>query len=117
MNRIIILLLGLMASLVIALPASASDRDRGNDRYRNFDGYHGYRERPYDRGRHYGHYKRKTHRYEDRGHWRSWNEFDRYIERHPDVRRHGRYYRDGAHLMFRTCDPDGSACFFFSIGR
>lgn len=110
MNRFNILLFGLFASLAVALPASASDR------YRDYGGYHGHRERPYDRGRHYGQYKHRSKQYEYRGHWRSWNDFDRYVRKYPDIRQHGHYYRDGVHLMFRSC-PDVNTCFFFSIGR
>jgi len=113
MNRIFIVLFGLLASLAVALPAAAADRDR----YRDFDGYHGYRQHPYDRGRHYGQYKHRKYEYDYRGHWRSWNDFDRYIEKHPEVRRYGRYYQDGAHLMFRSCAPGANTCIFFSIGR
>ena len=94
--------------------------DRGyddRDWRRDYRDHRGYRERPYDRGRHYGHYKHKGHRYEYRGHWRSWDAWDRYARRHPHVYKHGRYYRDNAHLMFRFCEPGSGACFFFSIGR
>lgn len=99
-----------------------SARDvHSRDNYRKHDDYHGhkgYRERPYDRGRHYGHYKHKGHRYDYRGHWRSWEQWDRYAKQHPDIRKHGDYYRDGgAHLMFRFCDPLSGSCAFFSIGR
>jgi hypothetical protein len=31
--------------------------------------------------------------------------------------RHGHYYREHSHLMFRFCEPDTGNCFFFSIGR
>jgi hypothetical protein len=82
----------------------------------DYDGYRGYREGPYDRGRHYGYYKHDGHRYEYRGHWRSWDEWDRYARRHPEFYRYGHYYRDDVHLMFRFCDPGNGACFFFSIG-
>ena len=100
--------------------------DRGRDDRRGYDDrdwhrdyrdHRGYRERPYDRGRHYGHYKHRGHRYDYRGHWRSWDAWDRYARRHPNIYRHGHYYRDGAHLMFRFCDAAGDGCFFFSIGR
>jgi hypothetical protein len=95
-----------------------SDNHDRND-YRGHPDYHenrGYRERPYDRGRHYGHYKYKDNRYAYQGHWRSWEEWDRYRRKHTDVYKHGHYYREKAHLMFRFCDPAGN-CFFFSIGR
>lgn len=94
--------------------------DRGYDRPRERHHYHdyrGYRERPHDRGRHYGHYKHNGHRYEYDGHWRSWDEWDRYAKRNPDIYRHGHYYRDNTHLMFRFCEPGSGACYFFSIGR
>ena len=90
------------------------DDNRGRRDYRE---YRGYRERPYDRGRHYRHYRRDGHRYDYRGHWRSWDEWDRYARKHPHVYNYGHYYRDNAHLMFRFCEPGNDDCFFFSIGR
>lgn len=108
MRRILAALLCGCVSLVIAASAYADSR------YRD---YHGYKERPYDRGRHYGHYKHKGHKYEYHGHWRSWNDWDRYHRKYPRVQRHGRYYHDGAHLMYRYCDPAADSCVFFSIGR
>jgi hypothetical protein len=83
----------------------------------DYDKYRGYRERPYDKGRHYGHYDYKGHRYDYRGHWRSWDQWDRYAKAHPNISRHGTYYRENAHLMFRFCEPGTGTCFFFSIGR
>lgn len=94
--------------------------DRGTDRYsehRGYNEYRGYKEHPYDRGRHYGHYKHNRREYEYRGHWRSWDDWDRYARKHPRIYEHGHYYRENAHLMFRFCDPGGGGCFFFSIGR
>jgi hypothetical protein len=88
--------------------------------YRNRPDYHkhnGYRERPYDKGRHYGHFDHKGHRYNYHGHWRSWEQWDRYAKRHPNIYRYGKYYREGTHLMFRFCDPGTDNCIFFSIGR
>lgn len=94
--------------------------DRRSGHYRkpwDYHEYRGYRERPYDKGRHYGPYKHKGYRYEYHGHWRSWDEWDRYVKRHPNVYKRGRYYRDHNHLMFRFCEPVDGVCFFFSIGR
>ena len=94
--------------------------DHGPGRYKNRHGeheYRGYREHPYDKGRHYGHYKHKGHRYEYQGHWRSWGEWDRYARKNPQIYEHGQYYREDAHLMFRFCEPGSGACFFFSIGK
>jgi len=110
MKRSIIALSCLLVGLAVATPAAA-------DRYRDYDGYDGYKNRPYDRSRHYQHHEHRGHRYSYRGHWRSWDEWDRYTRKHPKVREHGRYYREGAHLMFRSCPPDAETCFFFSIGR
>lgn len=95
------------------------DRRGHDDRdwHRDYRDHRDYRERPYDRGRHYGHYRHQGHRYDYRGHWRSWDAWDRYARSHPFLYRHGHYYRDGVHLMFRFCDPAGAGCFFFSIGR
>jgi len=83
----------------------------------DYDKYRGYRQRPYDKGRHYGYYNYKGHRYDYRGHWRSWDQWDRYAKAHPDLSRHGTYYRENVHLMFRFCEPGTGNCFFFSIGR
>jgi len=76
----------------------------------------GYREHPYD-NRHYLQYDYKGHPYVYNGHWRSWDEWDRYRKAHPHVYINGRYYRDNVHLMFRFCEPETGTCFFFSIGR
>lgn len=100
--------------LAIAVPAFSDEHEDYYERYRD---YKGYKERPYDRGRHYGYHHHRDHRYHYRGHWRSWNEWDHYARKHPDVRRHGRYYYDGPHLMFRSCPPETNSCIFFSIGR
>ena len=111
----------LAAMLLAATPASSADRDRdqGYERYREYDRYQGYRDRPYDQSRH--HYRNRHHEhrgqsYAYQGHWRSWDEWDRYLQHHPELRRHGRYYRDEVHLMFRTC-PEPGTCLYFSIGR
>jgi hypothetical protein len=88
--------------------------------YRNRPDYHtysGYRGRPYQRGRHYEHYDYKGKRYDYHGHWRSWDEWDKYAKKHPYIYRHGGYYHEGGHLMFRFCDPSSANCVFFSIGR
>ena len=77
----------------------------------------GYREHPYDKNRHYVKYEHNGHRYDYNGHWRSWEEWDRYAKKHPDIYKYGRYYRENAHLMFRFCAPETDTCFFFSIGR
>jgi len=79
--------------------------------------HRGYRERPYDKRRHYGHYYYKGHRHDYHGHWRSWEQWDRYAKKHPHIYKHGRYYRENAHLMFKFCEPGTGSCFFFSIGR
>jgi len=83
----------------------------------DYDKYSGYREHPYNKHRNYGHYDYKGHRYDYRGHWRSWDQWDRYAKAHPDISRHGTYYRENEHLMFRFCQPGAGTCFFFSIGR
>ena len=108
MKRLTCFLVFLSLLAVSAGPALA-ERNRGD--------YPGYRERPYDKHRHYQHHQHRGHRYTYRGHWRSWHEWDRYYRAHPRLHGHGRYYHDGAHLMFRYCDPDSGGCFFFSIGR
>ena len=83
----------------------------------DYHNYYGYRDRPYDKHRQYGYHDFKGHRYNYQGHWRSWDQWDKYARSHPHIYRDGRYYREGAHLMFRFCDPVTGSCFFFSIGR
>ena len=121
MKKVIIAACGVLAVLAVATSAQASDRDRDYDRgrYHDYDRWDGYRDRPYDRGRHHyqnRHHEHRGHRYVYQGHWRSWDEWDRYTRHHPELRRHGRYYYEGTHLMFRTC-PDRDTCLYFSIGR
>ena len=67
--------------------------------------------------RHYDHCDYKGHRYDYHGHWRSWDEWDKYARKNPRIYKKGRYYREDAHLMFRFCDPFTGSCVFFSIGR
>jgi len=121
MKKMTIFATCLAAMLMAATPASSADRDRdqGYERYREYDRYQGYRDRPYDQNRH--HYRNRHHEhrgqaYVYQGHWRSWNEWDRYLQHRPELRRHGRYYYEGVHLMFRTC-PEPGTCLYFSIGR
>lgn len=111
MKYALIMVACISAALVAAAPASADDRHDGYQRYK------GYKERPYDRGRRYDYHRHYDHRYHYRGHWRSWDEWDRYTRKYPRVRKYGRYYYDGPHLMFRTCPPESNTCIFFSIGR
>jgi len=95
-------------------------KEQGRRDYKKRSGYHahsGYRDRPYDKRRHYGHYDYKRHRYDYHGHWRSWDQWNKYARKHPHIYKHGRYYRENAHLMFRFCEPGTGNCFFFSIGR
>ena len=93
-------------------------RDRREYRGRpDYHGHPGYRERPYDKKRNYVYRDYKGHRYTYHGHWRSWDKWDRYRRKHSHMYKHGRYYRENAHLMFRFCEPGTGNCFFFSIGR
>lgn len=92
------------------------DRRDGKDHW-DYSHHHGYSKRPHDRGRHYGHHKYRGRSYDYHGHWRSWNEWDGYVRSNPRIYRHGHYYRENSHLMFRFCDPDTGGCFFFSIGQ
>lgn len=93
-------------------------KDRHNYQKRpDYHKYSGYRERPYDKHRLYVNYDHKGYRYDYHGHWRSWNQWDKYLKKHPQIYKHGRYYRQSTHLMFRFCDPGTGSCFFFSIGR
>jgi hypothetical protein len=96
------------------------DYHKHRHHYKKRPDYHkhrGYKERPYDKRRHYGRYDHKGHRYDYHGHWRSWEQWDKYARKHPHIYKHGRYYRENAHLMFRFCEPGTGNCFFFSIGR
>ena len=91
---------------------------RHNDNKRpDYQTHRGYREHPYDRNRSYGHYDYKGHQYDYHGHWRSWEQWDNYARKHPTLYKHGTYYHENTHLMFRFCDPGTGGCFFFSIGR
>ncbi|WP_156792215.1 hypothetical protein [Desulfotalea psychrophila] len=93
------------------------DSRRGPD----YGRYRGYKKRPYDKHRSYKHRNYRGHRYDYRGHWRSWDEWDRYARKNPQLykngRYYGRYYREDSHLMFRLCEPGTGSCIFFSIGR
>lgn len=111
MKKVTIAVSCFLAALIISVPAHADDR------YRDYGGKHGHKDRPNDQSRHYRRHDNRRHQYGYRGHWRSWKDFDRYVKHYPHLRQHGRYYRDGAHLMFRSCPPDTATCFFFSIGR
>ena len=145
MKRITILMSAILCSAAISLPALAADRDRQNRRYqqsdrdrdrnldKNYDYYDRDRHRDYEyrnpghrpagyarqpRGRYYSHpYSHGNRDYHYEGHWRSWEDWERYQRSHPDRYRHGDYYREEGHLFFRFCDPTSSACFFFSIGK
>jgi len=126
MKRTIIGLLVLLPTLAMAAPPHADNRARGHQdtrgqqdyrRQHDYRGQHGYRPRPYNQRRHYDHYRHDDRRYNYRGHWRSWKSWEAYRRQHHDRFRHGHYYRQDGHLMFRFCDPQGGSCFFFSIGR
>jgi hypothetical protein len=106
-------------------------RGRGGDRDddyfdkrhdRDYDWRHrdrrppGYRRHPHDRYHGYPHVYR-DHEYHYEGHWRSWDDWEKYRSRYRQRFDHGRYYRDDGHLFFRFCDPGSGSCFFFSIGR
>jgi hypothetical protein len=96
------------------------EKMRHHDKYAHhgdYHKYHGYREHPYQNNRRYAHYKHRGHQYAYQGHWNSWKQWDRYAKAHPKVYRHGTYYRENAHLMFRFRDPVSGGFFFFSIGR
>ncbi len=120
MKRYVIALCALVTGLTLTFPIMADNRrdgDRPQNYGHNYREHPGFRNRPYDRNRHYRQHQHRNYRYDYHGHWRSWDEFDHYMKRYPHLRRHGHYYHDGAHLMFRTCPPDTGMCFFFSIGR
>jgi len=82
-----------------------------DDRYDNYNNnYNNYNNRPrshYDEGK----------RYDYGGHYKSWDEWQRFRSQNPHVNRNGKYFHDaGGHLMFGFTDEGGNA-FFFSIGR
>ena len=134
-RTIIIITLSFFFLLTTAMPVISKDdsRDvRGRSRYKErtinsdrhdnnhrpeYYRYRGYSERPYDKDRLYMNYDYRGHRYAYRGHWRSWKQWDRYARKHPRIYKHGRYYRQNSHLMFRFCEPSTGNCIFFSIGR
>ena len=135
MKRMIIAVLSAFFLMAIATPVISKDYNRdthnrrndkrhldnphrhNNNKRPNYQNHRGYREHPYDRHRSYGHYDYKGHRYDYHGHWRSWEQWDNYSRKHPNIYKHGTYYHESAHLMFRFCDPGTGGCFFFSIGR
>ena len=135
MKKMIIAAFVIFFSIATAIPAISKDGNRNShgsrdykaqpknpprQNYKNRPDYYnqrGYKQRPYNKGRHYGHYDYRGHRYAYRGHWRSWQQWNDYKKKHPNLYRHGTYYRENAHLMFRFCDPGTGGCFFFSIGR
>jgi len=90
---------------------------RESPKYPDYGKHRGYRKSPYDKHRHYDHYDYKGRRYDYHGHWRSWEEWDKYARKNPQTYKDGRYYHENAHLMFRFCDPITGSCVFFSIGR
>lgn len=90
---------------------------RDHKKRSDYHKHRGYKIRPYDNRRHYDHYNHKGHRYAYHGHWRSWDQWDMYAKKHPNIYKHGKYYRESGHLMFRFCEPGTGNYFFFSIGR
>ncbi len=88
---------------------------RDYNRRQDYHKHLGYRERPYDQDHYYVNYDYKGHRYDYHGHWRSWEQWDRYAKKHPHIYKHGGYYRQNSHLMFRFCEPGTGNCFYFSI--
>ena len=143
MKRIIIAALSFFFLFATAIPVISKDNNRNTNGRRDYNkrpdnlrrpDYQNHRvnkKRSHDnrrnykkhQRRNYNHHSRnyKYHNYSDRrynykGHYGSWNQWDSYRRQHPDVVRHGSYYREGGHLMFRFSDPGGNH-FFFSIGR
>lgn len=147
MKKMIILLSGFCFLLMNASPAISknynraanrrpdykarpADKDRHEDKarsyrrnqpeYREGPRYYandGYRERPVDKHRHYEYNNYKGRRYAYHGHWKSWDQWMRYAGKRPDIYKHGSYYRQGGHLMFRFFEPATGSFIFFSIGR
>jgi hypothetical protein len=135
MKRIIIAALSFFFLFATAIPVISKDYNRDTQvrrdqkvrpdtpsrpdykKHSDYQNHRGYRERPYDNRRHYEHQDYKGHRYDYHGHWKSWDQWDNYAKKHPDIYKHGTYYRENAHLMFRFCEPGTANCFFFSIGR
>jgi len=123
MKRMIIAAFIFFFLLATAIPVFSKDYNRDSHGRRDYkerpdyQNHRGYRERPYDNRRHYEHHDYKGHRYDYHGHWGSWEQWDKYAKTHPNIYKHGTYYRENAHLMFRFCEPGTGNCFFFSIGR
>ncbi len=110
----------IILSLVLVFTTSitvVAKNHRGNKDYRNNEQqerYHGHNRGDHHSRNHKHHYYHGK-KYDYKGHYGSWNEWERYKKRHPNIERRGRYYRQDGHLMFGFSDSSGS--FFFSIGR
>jgi hypothetical protein len=134
-KMMIIVTLSYFFLLATAIPVISKDYSRGAQRHRAFKEhvdnadrhanktrsdyykYRGYSERSYSKDRFYINYDYKGHRYDYHGHWRSWKQWNKYARKHPYIYKHGGYYRQNSHLMFRYCEPGTGNCFYFSIGR
>jgi hypothetical protein len=125
MKRMIIVALSFFFLFATAIPVISKENNRNtnNRGHSNYQKQHVDKRQSHDNNRNYNHHSRnyKYHNYNGRrynykGHYGSWNQWDSYRRQHPDVVRHGSYYREGGHLMFRFSDPIGNY-FFFSIGR
>ena len=114
MKKIITTILVSLALLIFtAVPATAGRGNRGYDRYHD-NGRHLHRGWHHSHNYTYHHRHGKKYRY--KGHYGSWDRWERYKRHHPNIERRGHYYHEGGHLMFGFTDDFGNS-FFFSIGR
>lgn len=128
MKKILLAIILLIFSLSVIPVVDAGKSDKRSKKRQTFDqqydrGYtknHGPRG-GYDHG--WGHHKKNKHRrydhrspkYHNRGHWNSWDKWDRHYRRNHHKYRDGKYDRDrDGFLRFRFCDGEGF-CFSFSI--
>ena len=99
----------------IPVISKENNRNTNNRGHSNYQKQHVDKRQSHDNNRNYKYHNYNGRRYNYKGHYGSWNQWDSYRLQHPDVIRHGSYYREGGHLMFRFSDPGGNY-FFFSIG-
>ncbi len=112
MKKLVIFIVVLI-TLCWTVPVIAKDKrnrvPKRDNRYEQRDHHDGYRYR------YYGGKRKQRHRGHYRGHWRSYNHFEKHrMYRHRDYRR-GRYYKRDNQLYFEFENEDGR--FVFSIGR
>ena len=115
MKKITTIILSLVFLLATSMPVIA--KNQRNKKYHN-NGHHYNQQYHQHRHHSYNHkyHERNGKKYRYKGHYGSWDRWERYRRQHPNITRRGRYYHEGGHLMFGFTDEFGNA-FFFSIGR